>query len=86
MISYMYVKLKINTFFEVQVLLQLYFDFQAKENGADGIEFDLVFTKDGVPIVFHDDTVDRTTDGTGAISDMTYEEVRKLNAAANYTR
>ena len=56
----------------------------AKENGATGVEFDLDFTKDGVPIVIHDSTVDRTTDGTGKVCDFTYEEIRELNASAKH--
>ncbi|XP_014671817.1 PREDICTED: glycerophosphodiester phosphodiesterase 1-like [Priapulus caudatus] len=56
----------------------------AKKNGADAIEFDLSFSKDDVPIVIHDDTVDRTTDGTGNISDLSLAELRRLNAAAKF--
>jgi len=43
--------------------------------GADEIEFDLRCTKDGVIVCIHDDTIDRVSDGTGYIWDMTYEEV-----------
>ena len=43
--------------------------------GANGIENDIQRTKDGVLVVFHDDTIDRVTDGTGKISDYTYEEL-----------
>lgn len=56
----------------------------AKENDAMGVEFDLDFTKDGVPVIIHDSTVDRTTDGTGKVSDFTYEEIRRLNASAKH--
>lgn len=56
----------------------------SKSLGADAVEFDLEFTKDGIPVVLHDDTVDRTTDGKGSISEMTFEEVRKLNAAVYF--
>lgn len=51
----------------------------AVENGAEGIEFDVHLTKDGVPIVMHDERVDRTTDGTGFIKDFTLEKLRLLH-------
>ena len=57
---------------------------QAKKNGADGIEFDLDFTSEGKPVLMHDDTVDRTTDGSGCIRKMCFEEVRKLNASCKH--
>lgn len=56
----------------------------AKENGAQGVEFDLDFTKDGVPVIIHDSTVDRTTDGHGKVRDFIYEEIRRLNASAKH--
>ncbi len=46
--------------------------------GAHGVEFDVWWTRDGVPVLSHDPTVDRTTTGHGAISDMTAAEVRLL--------
>ena len=45
------------------------------DRGVRGFEVDIRFTKDRRLIVMHDSTVDRTTDGTGAISDYTYEEL-----------
>ena len=57
---------------------------QAKNNGADGVEFDMDFTRDGIAIVIHDHTVNRTTDGSGKISRMTLAEARKLNASAKH--
>ncbi|XP_028395219.1 glycerophosphodiester phosphodiesterase 1-like [Dendronephthya gigantea] len=56
----------------------------AAESGADGVEFDVDFTKDGHAIIIHDATVDRTTDGTGYVSDYTLEEIKKLNAAGDF--
>jgi glycerophosphoryl diester phosphodiesterase len=53
---------------------------RAFELGADGIELDVTLTQDGIPIVIHDDWVDRTTNGTGPVSDMTLEEIRQLDA------
>lgn len=57
---------------------------QAAKNGATGVELDLEFTSDGVPVLMHDNTVDRTTDGTGRLCDLTFEQIRKLNPAANH--
>ena len=54
---------------------------KAKENGCVAVEFDLDLTKDGVPVIIHDDTVDRTTDGTGKVSELTFAEIKKLNAS-----
>jgi glycerophosphoryl diester phosphodiesterase len=48
--------------------------------GADAIEVDVRATADGVPVLIHDETVDRTTNGGGAISDMPLSAVRKLDA------
>ncbi len=48
--------------------------------GADWIEFDVQRTQDNVLVVFHDDTVERTTNGTGFVSDMTLEQIQALDA------
>jgi glycerophosphoryl diester phosphodiesterase len=50
--------------------------------GADAIEIDVHCTSDGVPVLLHDDTVDRTTDGTGDIREMPLDVVRALDAGA----
>ena len=47
-----------------------------------GFEFDVEKTKDGHLICIHDDTVDRTTNGSGKVSDMTLDEIRKLDAGS----
>ncbi|WP_371326342.1 glycerophosphodiester phosphodiesterase, partial [Corynebacterium sp. HMSC074H12] len=44
-----------------------------------GVECDVNLTKDGEVVVIHDQTVDRTSDGTGSVGDMTLEELRTLN-------
>jgi len=49
----------------------------AIDMGADIIELDIQKTKDGVLVVCHDNTLDRTTTEEGKISDLTFEEVRK---------
>lgn len=48
--------------------------------GVDGVEFDVHRTRDGHLVVIHDATVDRTTDGTGRVADMTLDELRRLDA------
>lgn len=52
----------------------------AYEKGVDYIELDLHQTKDNVIVVLHDNTLDRTTDGSGQVKDYTYDQIRKLNA------
>lgn len=54
--------------------------------GADVIEFDLHATSDGVIVILHDVTVDRTTDGRGAVRQMTFAELRQLDAGYRFTR
>lgn len=58
----------------------------AFEMGADGIELDVTLTKDGVPIVIHDDTVDRTTNGKGAVKEQTLEQVKQLDASYKFEK
>lgn len=43
--------------------------------GFKGVEFDVMLAGDGTPVVIHDETVDRTTDGRGEVSKMTYPEL-----------
>ncbi len=50
----------------------------AADGGADWVETDVQFTKDGQPVIMHDDTVDRTTDGTGRVDQLTAEEISGL--------
>ena len=51
---------------------------------ADGIELDVHLSSDGVPVVIHDETVDRTTNGTGAINGMTAERLGQLDAGRGF--
>jgi glycerophosphoryl diester phosphodiesterase len=53
---------------------------RALELGIEGIELDVHLSKDGVPVVIHDETVDRTTNGKGAVADLTVAELRALDA------
>lgn len=50
--------------------------------GADSIEIDIQLSADGVAVVIHDDTVDATTDGSGAVSDLDLAELRRLDAGS----
>lgn len=56
----------------------------AIESGAEMIETDVHLTKDLVLVLIHDDTVDRTTNQKGHVSEMTYEELRRLNAGGTH--
>ena len=53
-------------------------------SGADMLETDVRLSADGVPVLMHDDRVDRTTDGTGAVKELTFEPLRTLNAGDKY--
>jgi glycerophosphoryl diester phosphodiesterase len=54
----------------------------AVAKGAHMIEFDVYLTKDGFPIIIHDNTVDRTTDGSGNVTDYLFEDLRQLDAGS----
>lgn len=51
---------------------------------ADFVEMDANLTKDGVVVIIHDPTIDRTTDGKGRVVDYTLAELQKFNDAAKY--
>lgn len=55
----------------------------AMEMGADGFELDVHVSRDGELIVIHDETVDRTTNGTGRIMDMTLQQIKALDASSH---
>lgn len=57
----------------------------AVEAGAGGLELDVHMTRDGHIVVIHDATVDRTTNGSGAVSEMTLEELRRLDAGHTFS-
>ena len=63
----------------------LYAFERAVETGVDVLEMDIHTTADGVPVVMHDDTVDRTTDGSGPIHSFTLEELRGLDAGYDWS-
>jgi glycerophosphoryl diester phosphodiesterase len=56
----------------------------AVEQGADAIEVDVHLTADGQLAVIHDDTLERTTDGSGAVAALTLEQVRAVDAGATF--
>lgn len=56
----------------------------AVDLGADYVELDVQMTRDGHPVVIHDWTVDRTTNGHGAVRDLTLVEVKALDAGARH--
>ena len=58
---------------------------KAVEIGADVLEMDAHITKDGRIVLMHDEKVDRTTDGTGLIEDMTLDELKQLDAAYKWS-
>lgn len=57
---------------------------EASKNGATGVELDLEFSADGVPILMHDETVDRTTNGSGPLEQISFSDLSKLDAAAKH--
>lgn len=57
---------------------------EAVRRGADAIEMDVQLSKDGEIVVMHDATVERTTDGEGAVKDLLWRKIKTLNAGAWY--
>jgi len=57
----------------------------AVESGAGGLELDVHLTRDGHVVVIHDPTLNRTTDGSGAVANMTLEELRESDAGHNFS-
>lgn len=52
--------------------------------GADILELDVRATRDGVIVVHHDETLDRTTSGSGRVQDHTWDELRRLDAGHHF--
>jgi glycerophosphoryl diester phosphodiesterase len=55
---------------------------KAIESGADGIELDVHLSKDGFLVVMHDESVERTTNGQGEITELSLSEIKKLDAGS----
>ncbi len=58
---------------------------RAADMGVDMLEMDLHITADGALVLMHDETVDRTTDGSGEIEAMTLAEIKQLDAGYTWT-
>ena len=58
---------------------------RAIADGAQAIELDVHLSADGVPVVLHDATVDRTTDGRGPVAALALAEIRRLDAGARFS-
>jgi glycerophosphoryl diester phosphodiesterase len=54
--------------------------------GAGVMELDVPITADGHVVVIHDDTVDRTTEGTGPVREVSFAEIRRLDVGYRFTR
>src|SRR5436190_20563712 len=54
--------------------------------GADGVELDVQLSADGHPVVIHDSRVNRTTNGTGAVSRLTLDQLQSLDAGSWFDR
>lgn len=59
---------------------------KARETGVRWVEFDVMLSKDRAPMVIHDDDVDRTTDGSGAVAEMTAAALIRLDAGGWFDR
>ncbi len=58
---------------------------QAIDQGVDGLELDVHLTKDGEVVVIHDETLERTTSGSGWIKDLTLAEIKEFSAGKPFT-
>ena len=78
---------------QVEIIAHRGFSARAPENtlvalalgvsaGADAVEFDLHATRDGVPVLLHDDTLDRTTDHSGPVAELTRAELTGIDAGS----
>ncbi len=56
----------------------------AAEMGAEWVELDVKLTKDSVPVIFHDETLERTTNGSGNMADITFADLQELEAGSWY--
>ncbi|WP_396216308.1 glycerophosphodiester phosphodiesterase family protein [Gemmatimonas sp.] len=59
---------------------------EAVQAGVDAVEFDLHVSKDGVLVLVHDATLDRTTDAQGPVAARTVDELRRVDAGARFTK
>src|SRR5512146_2842498 len=59
---------------------------KAKEFGFAGVEFDVMLAADATPILMHDETLERTTSGKGAIAATAYRDMLALDAGSWFSR
>ena len=52
--------------------------------GFKAVEFDVMLSRDGVPLLMHDETLERTTNGSGYVADLDWAEIAGLDAGSNY--
>lgn len=52
--------------------------------GCRGVEFDVMLSADAVPLVIHDETLERTTTGSGLVAEMSAEEIRRFDASGTF--
>ena len=57
----------------------------AVNNGAEEIELDVRFTKDGIPVSIHDDFLERISNGTGTVQEHTLEELKRLDFGIKFS-
>ena len=56
----------------------------SKNRGFKAVEIDVEYTKDGYPVLLHDPTVDRTSNSTGHVRDMTFAQIRELDFGVKF--
>lgn len=61
------------------MIILIYFVLQCHTKGCNFIEIDLQLTKDGIPVVFHDDSLDRMVGVPGNVEDFLWEEIKSYN-------
>ena len=54
--------------------------------GARAVELDVTLSRDAVPVILHDDTLERTTDGAGPVAAVPYERLAQLDAGSWFSR
>ena len=59
---------------------------EAAKYGCRAVEFDVMLSVDGVPLLIHDETLARTTGGRGRVCDLTYAQLSMLDAGSRFSR